>query len=159
MASPASRLSAPNSRIDTGVMVDIATRCAGCANDCATQRSLASKKAHEKSARVLMLVENAARRTVTAISSVKLTTALRITSKVTGSIPELRGEVLSVLLVMDNGLGWCYIASQLGSRRIMRLPVSSTSTRVLGGTTTVVSICSMMAGPEKVSPERSWSRS
>ena len=59
---------------------------AGCAKDCAMQRSCVSKNAQEKSARVLMLVENAARRMVTAISSVMLTSALRMTSKVTGSM-------------------------------------------------------------------------
>jgi hypothetical protein len=44
------------------------------------------EKAQEKSARVLMLVENAARRMVMAISSVTLSNAFLITSKVTGSM-------------------------------------------------------------------------
>ena len=51
----------------------------------ATARSSASKKAHEKSARVLMFVEYALRRSVSTISSVAATSAFRITSNVIGS--------------------------------------------------------------------------
>ena len=53
--------------------------------------------AQEKSARVLMLVENAARRMVTAISSVTLRIAFRITSNVTGSITEGASDDAGVL--------------------------------------------------------------
>ena len=55
--SPGLIFSAPISRIETGTIDAMETRWAGCANDCATQRAEASKKAQEKSARVLMLVE------------------------------------------------------------------------------------------------------
>ena len=58
----------------------------------ATARSSASKKAHEKSARVLMFVEYALRRSVSTISSVAATSALRITSNVIGS--RVRGRLM-----------------------------------------------------------------
>src|SRR5438128_1154119 len=86
MASPPRMRSGPYSRIELGAITLIGTKWAGWAKDWATQRKSLSKKAQEKSARVLMLVEKAARRMVTAISSVMLMRALRMTSKVTGSI-------------------------------------------------------------------------
>ena len=58
----------------------------------ATARSSASKKAHEKSARVLMFVEYALRRSVSTISSVAATSAFRITSNVIGSSGALRAH-------------------------------------------------------------------
>ena len=57
----------------------------GLREPCATERSSASKKAHEKSERVLMFVEYALRRSASTISSVAATSALRITSNVIGS--------------------------------------------------------------------------
>ena len=57
IASPGRNRSGPNSRTEAGAIVAIATRCDGCAKDCAMQRSFVSKKAQEKSARVLMFVE------------------------------------------------------------------------------------------------------
>ncbi len=49
--------SGPISRITAGTIEDIDTRCAGWAKDWATQSGVASKKAQEKSALVLMFVE------------------------------------------------------------------------------------------------------
>ena len=51
------------------------------------QRRSASKNEHEKSPRVLMLVEYAARRMVIAISSVAFRNAFLRTSNVIGSMP------------------------------------------------------------------------
>src|SRR5688572_21352138 len=65
-------------------------RCDGCAKACAMVRSWRSKKAQEKSPRVLILVEYAARRSVAPISSVIASRALRITSKRTGSMSAAR---------------------------------------------------------------------
>src|SRR5213593_4089537 len=61
-------------------------RCDGWAKAWAIVRSSRSKNAHEKSPRVLMLVEYAARRSVAPISSVMASSALRMTSKRTGSM-------------------------------------------------------------------------
>ena len=55
--SPAARFSAPYFRTACGTCSAIEPRCTGCANPWATERSCASKKAHEKSERVLMFVE------------------------------------------------------------------------------------------------------
>ena len=76
---------APYARIAFGTCSLIEPRCTGCANPCATDRSSASKNAHEKSERVLMFVEYALRLSASAISSVAATSAFRITSNVTGS--------------------------------------------------------------------------
>ena len=59
-------------------------------NPCATARSSASKNAHEKSARVLMLVEYALRRSVSTISSVAAMSAFRTTSNVIGIVSHAR---------------------------------------------------------------------
>src|SRR6267142_5611158 len=57
----------------------------GWAKAWAIVRRSRSKNAHEKSPRVLILVEYAARRSVAPISSVMASSALRVTSKRTGS--------------------------------------------------------------------------
>ncbi len=46
-----------SARIACGTCSTIEPRCTGCVNACATERSSASKNAHEKSERVLMFVE------------------------------------------------------------------------------------------------------
>ena len=83
--SPAARFSAPYFRTACGTCSAIEPRWTGCANPCATERSCASKNAHEKSERVLMFVEYALRFRASAISSVAATSAFRITSKEIGS--------------------------------------------------------------------------
>jgi hypothetical protein len=153
IASPGPSPSGPNSRIAFGVMVDIETRCGGCENDCAMHLSWLSKKAQERSARVLMLVENAARLTVSAISSVMLRRAFRMTSKVTGSIA---GRCSSARPWVRSAIASSSSVAQIS---ISRLPCRSTVTPAPGGTTVVVSICSTIAGPSKRSPARSASRS
>src|SRR5262245_14374791 len=75
----------PYSRIACGTCSTIDPRCTGCAKPCATERSSASKNAHEKSERVLMFVEYALRFSARTISSVAATRALRITSNEMGS--------------------------------------------------------------------------
>src|ERR1041384_2793547 len=65
----------------------------GWAKAWAIVRNSASKNAHEKSPRVLILVEYAARRSVAPISSVMASSALRITSKRTGSMPAASARV------------------------------------------------------------------
>ena len=61
-------------------------RCTGWVKAWATGRNWRSKKAQEKSARVLMLVEYALRRRAMAISSVASSRALRMTSNWMGSV-------------------------------------------------------------------------
>src|SRR3954453_3246010 len=77
--------SPPYPRIAFGTCSLIEPRCTGCAKPCATERSSASKNAHEKSERVLMLVEYALRFSASTISSVAATSAFRTTSNVIGS--------------------------------------------------------------------------
>ena len=85
ITSPGPRFSGPYVRTACGTCSTIEPRWTGCVNPWATARSSASKKAHEKSERVLMFVEYALRRSVSTISSVAATSAFRITSKVIGS--------------------------------------------------------------------------
>src|SRR4029453_2465971 len=75
-------------------------RCAGWAKAWAIMRRSRSKNAQEKSPRVLMFVEYAARRRVAPISSVMASSALRMTSKRTGSTSGARARGGTVEVVM-----------------------------------------------------------
>ena len=90
ITSPGPRLPAPKVCTAFGTCSTIEPRCTGCANPCATGRSSASKKAHEKSERVLMFVEYALRFSASTISSVAATSAFRITSNEIGSTAATR---------------------------------------------------------------------
>src|SRR5262249_44338979 len=79
-----------------GTMWASEPRCDGWAKAWAIVRSSGSKNAQEKSPRVLMLVEYAARRSVAPISSVIAVSALRSTSNRTGSMA-MRARLLQVL--------------------------------------------------------------
>src|SRR5262249_16866449 len=83
--SPGWRCSAPYAWIARGTMWASEPRCEGWANAWAIVRSLLSKNAQEKSPRVLMFVEYAARRRVAPISSVTAVSAVRSTSQRTGA--------------------------------------------------------------------------
>src|SRR5262249_32622833 len=79
-----------------GTMWASEPRCEGWAKAWAMVRRSRSKNAQEKSPRVLMLVEYAARRRVAPISSVMASSAFRITSKRTGSMspPSVRADAV-----------------------------------------------------------------
>ena len=84
---------------------------------------LASKKAHEKSARVLMFVEYALLRSASTISSVAATSALRITSNVTRrSRADLRRSATSVVVLPVGEVGRVLRGSRSPGRPSRRRP-------------------------------------
>ena len=82
-------------------------------------RSWRSKKAQEKSPRVLILVEYAARRSVAPISSVIASSALRITSKRTGSTSA--GNALAGRCGVDRDV-WTFIYGPRAYECVRRSP-------------------------------------
>ncbi len=83
-----------------GTMWASEPRCDGWAKACAIVRSSRSKNAQEKSPRVLMFVEYAARRSVAPISSVMARSAFRMTSKRTGSMSDARARVEAAVVMV-----------------------------------------------------------
>src|SRR5690606_7214868 len=69
----------------------------------------------------------------------------------------LESDRIELLVEARLGLDYAAHASTPGS--MMRLPKRSTSAPAPGGMTVVVSYCSTMAGPSKLAPGRSFSRS